>query len=503
MHPISLSSLLLTLPLWLPPTAPPPGGGESDDDKTKTTIEGEILRTLRENGVITEQQYKDLTDMAVKLRAQRADTDRELETAIKQLNEALEHKAHAQSQPDSKPSATATISWEKGLFFRSADGNFELHPFLVVRERLTGLYPGDIPGPQTTSQQIANENTWSFENRPARLWFEGFAFTSDLTFLVNFDFNGVPGLRAAYLDYKFADEFHVRAGQQIRPVDFEGFMWAPRIVMVEKAAPVLFFQGAPLREWDPGLMVWGQVFDKQLEYYAGVFNGDGANNGPSLTTLGPGSVAYIPLASHNNDSGGFNTVGRLMFSPTGGFHPEDRLGYIEGDFERSQTPKYGFGGSFDWNPERAFETGSPLVLVPLKQNVLTANLDAVFKYQGIFALAEAFYQRVDNRAAGLEDLTNTGWFAQVGYFFGSDTPGRGLEAIVRFSNINLENAPITGTPTYANSVTGVNDWTFGLNYAFAGHRLKLQSAYTYRERQMRGFHNIYDSIIQLQVQLIF
>jgi hypothetical protein len=481
------------------------GGGEADDDKSKSTIEGEILKTLRENGVITDQQFKDLTNMADKLRAQRADTDRELDKELKRLTEYIDLRVHEQAtKPATGPSATATINWENGFFLRSADGNFELHPFLVVRERLTGLYPGSIPGPQTTTQALSNESTWSFEKRPTRLWFDGYAFSKDLTFLVNFDFAGpTPAMRAAYLDYKVADEFHVRGGQQIRPVDFEGFMWAPRTVMVDKAPPVYFFQAAPAREWEAGVMLWGQLFDKQLEWYAGAFNSDGGNNGPTLTNLGLGQLPLIPVASHNNDHKGLDYNGRLFYSPTGGFDPNDRLGYIEGDYGRSDTPKFGFGIAGGYNPEAVAETVTPPTLTPLAQNIFTGSLDGVFKYEGLFALAEFFYQHIDNEAVGAQDLTNTGWFAQVGYFFGSDVKNRGFEAIMRFSNINTENAPIVGAPNFLNSITGVNDWTIGLNYAFAGHRLKIQTAYTYRERQMRVFHDIYDSIIQIQVQLIF
>ena len=63
-------------------------------------------------------------------------------------------------------------------------------------------------------------------------------------------------------------------------------------------------------------------------------------------------------------------------------------------------------------------------------------------------------------------------------------------------------APCPSPAAPASAVTGTHDYTLGLNYVFAGHRLKIQSAYTYREAVIRALNNVYDNIFQLQIQLV-
>jgi hypothetical protein len=322
--------------------------------------------------------------------------------------------------------------------------------------------------------------------------------------MLMFDVASSPSsiLRDAYLDYRFADEFHIRAGQQKRLMDFEGFTYGPRTVLVEASPTVFFFDALPGREFEPGVTIWGQAIDKKLEYRFGLFNGDGPNNGASLTNLGPGGQSLTPLNSNNNDSSGVEASGRVMFSPTGGFEP-DTLGYVEGDYGISEDPKVGFGVSGDFNPERVSLVGTPPVPTKLISDTYTWSADAEFKYQGIFAIAEGFYQTVVNRTSGTSNLGNSGFFGQVGYFFGSDVKNRGFEVIGRYSNIDVDSpVPVAGGPP-ASAITGTHDYTLGLNYVFAGHRLKLQSAYTYREAVVRALNNYYDNIFQLQVQLVF
>lgn len=495
-----LAPTLLSLTLALAPA------GGNDDDKNKQTIEGEILKTLRENGVITDKQFQDLTAMAERLRAQRTETDLELDREIKLMNEKIEAKVQASRPKGSGQPVSAT--WDNGIYLRSEDGDFSFHPWIVVRTRATYVDVGNVPGAapagvNPTTYALTNEDTLSFEERPVRFWFDGNAFGKDLTYLVNFDTNAGTGiLRAAYVDYRFDDAFHVRVGQQIRPIDFEGFMYGPRTVLVEKAPATVFFQSIVPRAiegFDPGMKVWGQALEKKLEYHFGVFNGDGPNNGPSLTDIGTGGIAFTPAAANNNDSSGLEAVGRVMYSPTGGFEP-DAYGYTEGDYAKTPEPKFAFGTGASYNPERFTPGAAPTTKTI--NNIFVWAGDAVFKYDGLFAIAEYFYQHQDRAIQAGSNLTNQGYFGQVGYFFGSEVKNRGFEVIGRYSYIDVD-SPALSAPLTATATTGVHDWTAGLNYVFFGHRLKIQTAYTYRERVVRALHNVYDNIVQVQLQFIF
>jgi hypothetical protein len=483
----AIAACALALPVFL--TSAPRGGG---DDDGATTIEGEILKTLLENGAISEKQYKDLLAKAARMRKERVDTHAELQAAISKMNEALEERLKVQGEKKEEPNAS--ISFKNGFYFKSNDGNYTLHPWIVIRERFTYDDIASAPG-------IANEDTGSFETRTARVWLDGNAVNPDLTYLIMFDLAGnATLLRDAWLDYKFDDAFHVRAGQQKRPIDFEGFCYAPKTGLVDKAPAVVFFQRNPGEDFEAGAKIWGRLANNTFEYHLGLFNGDGPQNGalPGLN-LGPGGGSLLPASSSNNDSSGLEFAGRLMWMPMGPFdNSYFTNGYTEGDYGRSADAKFGLGVHYSYNPEK--NTGAT-VPVESRMAIHTAGADAAFMYQGLFALAEVFIRKTD-RATDLAppDTTDNGYFAQLQYFFGSETAGRGFEILGRWSSVDIDAATLGLVPV--GGVTEVHDATMGLNYLFNGHRLKVQSAYTIRHRVLRASADADDQILQLQLQLI-
>lgn len=480
-----LPALLVSLAIWCAPVPLNPSPG--DDDGRELSVEEELLRTLRENGVITDTQFSDLTKLATRLRKERSTTRAELDAEVSKLADMLQERAASAPAGKQAPDAVL-VSFKEGFRFKTADGKFELHPWFVFRERFTFVDADDkTPG-------LNGEDTGSFEARTARLWFDGFIGTEDLRYLIMFDVAsaGAGILRDAYLDYRFAPEFHIRAGQMKRPVDREGFMYAPRTGLVDKAAPVVFFQRAPASDFEPGVMAWGELSAAEFEYYFGVFNGDGANNGPSPTTIGTAGGPFLPANSNNNDSSGVEVVARLGWNALGG-----PFGYSEGDYELSTEPKLAFGTHYSFNPER-----NPFPPAGVGQaHISTMGADVAFRYQGFFALAEVFARHIDRRPsnAPAPDTLDTGYFVQAQYFFGSE-PKTGFELLGRWAQLDLDT---TAAPAPFAVDSLVNDATLGLNYLFNGHRLKLQSALTYRDRDRRQTTGSYETIFQLQLQAIF
>ncbi|MBI3820713.1 MAG: hypothetical protein HY286_18645 [Planctomycetes bacterium] len=482
---------LLAMTLAFPSVAiSAPGGG---DDENTPTIEAEILKTLLDNGVITESQYHDLIKKAAKMRKDRVDSHEELSRASKLLLESIQERAAAEAK--SKDATSATVSFKNGFYLKSSDGNYSFHPWLVFRERFTYDDIGNVTG-------LANEDTGSFESRNIRIWLDGNAGGQDLTYLIMFDLaSATSTLRDGWLDYKFDNEFHIRAGQQKVPFDYEGLTYGPKVSLVDKSPAVAFFQpNASGEGCDTGAKAWGRFFNNELEWHAGAFNGDGPQNGAGPVALGPGGGVLSPGAANNNDSSGLQAAARVMWMPMG---PMDNLersyftnGYTEGDYERSKDAKFEVGAFYIYNPER--NSGS----VPAKviQNMQTWGADAAFKYDGWFALAEAFVRSTRRDTPVGPNTTDNGYFGQIGYLFGS-TPNEGLEAILRWSAIDVDAATLGIVPK--GSATEVHDATVGLNYLFNGHRLKLQTAYTVRHRLVREMHNLDDNILQLQLQLIF
>ncbi|MBL8693249.1 MAG: hypothetical protein JNJ88_04055 [Planctomycetes bacterium] len=473
---LPLALLSLTAPAWAVPS------GGADDERS--TIEEEILRTLHGNGVITDQQLADLTAMARRLRAERLESSHQLENAIHHLTESLQNRPVKPGVADPRE---ATLSWDRGFVFRSNDGKFELQPWFVYRGRFTYVDVGNRTG-------LNNEDTGSLETRTMRLWFNGHILTENLKYLIMFDLASVPGgpagiLRDAYLDYEFAPEFHLRFGNQKRIVDREGFGYAPLTQFVDKAPVTVYFQGGPTRDFEPGLTAWGLLAGDLIEWRAGIFNGEGTNNGATAANIGPASPVLTPVNANNNDASGLETMARLTFHPMGMFD------YVQADYGISKEPKLSFGGHVSHNPER--NNGATPTPAKLRSEVWTYGLDAAFRMGGFFLLAEVFERKNERLSPAQSDFTDDGYFAQAGYFLGSD-PNRGFELAGRWSSINIDGQSIT-----AGSATQVHDATLGLNYLFAGHRLKIQSAYTYRVEDRRASKQIYDNIFQLQLQAVF
>ncbi|MFN0207871.1 MAG: porin [Planctomycetota bacterium] len=485
-----LSALAAAI-LTIPATFLPPANFGGVDDEGAQTIEAEILKTLFENGAISEAQYKELLAKAAKMRKERVDTHSELESAIAKMNEALDARVNSQEK---KEEATASISFKNGFFLKSSDGNYSLHPWIVLRERFTFVDVGNVSG-------LANEDIGSFETRTARIWLDGHAVTPDLTYLIMFDLAGATSLlRDGWIDYKFDNAFHVRVGQQKRPIDYEGFSYAPQTGLVDKAPSVVFFQRNPGEDFEAGATVWGRLGNDTFEYRVGVFNGDGPQNGsvPGLS-LGPGGGPLLPGGTSNNDSSGLESVARVMWMPMGPMSTHYFTnGYGEGDYGKSKDPKFLMGGHYSFNPER---NNGATPGVKVKQKIQTAGVDAVFAYEGLFAIAEVFVRTTDRvTAAGIPDTTDNGYFGQLQYFFGSETPNRGFEVIGRWSVIDVDAATLGLVPVA--SATEVHDATVGLNYLFNGHRLKLQSALTHRRRILRASEDAEDMIFQMQLQVI-
>lgn len=475
--------LVFATPLW---------PARAGDDDQKQTIEAEILKTLLDNGAITEKQYNDLMEKAAKIRRERVDTHEELERAIKLMNESIEERLRSQEGKKEEP--TATVFFKNGIYFKSTDGNYQLHPWLVLRQRFTYADIGNVRG-------LANEDTASFENRTSRVWFDGHAVTPDLTFLLMFDLAGSSTLlRDSWIDYKFSNALHIRAGQQKRPIDYQGFTYAPQTGFLEKASTTLFFQRNAGEDFEPGAKLWGRLGNDTFEYHVGLFNGDGPQNGaiPTLN-IGPGGGGLLPASSSNNDSSGLETVARLMWMPMG---PLDTMyftnGYTEGDYLRHKDPKFALGTHYSYNPER---NNGAAVPVKTKADIQTWGADAVLMYNGLFALAEVFVRDTNRAASPTPDTTDNGYLAQLQYFFGSEVERRGFEILGRWAVTDVDAATLGLVP--ARGVTEVHDATFGVNYIVNGHRMKILTAYTYRNRNIRMAHDVDDQIFQAQVQVIF
>jgi phosphate-selective porin OprO and OprP len=472
------------------------------DDDGKETVETRLLRILRDRGVLSDKEFDELAALGARMRADEAMTSATLDRELRALTEKL--SLQAEKKTDSGPALS--YKFGKGITVKQGD-DFSMTIGGRFQPRFTYISPD---GPTEESATIKNDDRATFEVRRARINFEGNVLGKDTTYKVQFDVAASTGtLRDAYIDHRFADEIHVRAGQMKRPFARQNFTSSGSLEFVDRSAVNDRFRSVNGGDRTNGLFLWGELEEKSIEWYAGAFNGEGLNNGNSNPPDLGGSTAggsFLP-ANASNDDTGLEAVARLAYNPFG------PIGYSEVDLDRTPDPKLGFGLNYMYTPERR---GNPLGLagndIPAGQlpqyDVHTWGGDIAFRYLGLFATAEAFYREI-TATGNLGDTpghflsaSETGWYVQGGYFFGSDTKHAGPEVAARYSQIDFDQS-IAPAQT-ALTTQKVDDYTVAFSYYFEGHALKLQSDYTYRVRDLKGTAvDDQDQIFRIQAQIMF
>ncbi len=175
--------------------------------------------------------------------------------------------------------------------------------------------------------------------------------------------------------------------------------------------------------------------------------------------------------------GGHQYTGRLELLPFGKF--KSKGDYFQADLKREETPKLMVGVTYDFNQDAvknrsnqgsymATETGF------YETDISTIFVDAMFKFKGFSFMGEYANRDADAPVAVEADgVTETGDVVQVGNAFN-------LQAGYLFKN-NYEVAGRFTTLDYG-MITGKDkqeQYTIGVSKYIAGHKLKVQSDFSY------------------------
>jgi phosphate-selective porin len=466
------------------------GSGEDG----KENVETRLLKILKDRGVLKESEFNELVNLGKQMRDQELLTTAALDKEIRDLAERIAAQGDAKK---AAPETKLSYKWGKGVTVSQGE-DFAMTLGGRIQSRFSII---DADGATSKGQ----DDRGSFDIRRARFKVDGYVMEKNLEYLLQFDLTGSPALRDAYINYRFMPEFQLRTGMMKRPFSRQNWTSSGDLQFPDRVNVVERFRSMA-GDRDTGLLAWGELGDKkEVEWYVGVYNGEGLNNGtPNQVALGPNSTGLNTAGSSNNDSSGLEAVARLAFNPMGA------PGYGEGDLDITQDAKLGFAAQYSYNPERL---GNPMALAGIpagtnpRYDVHTMGGDMVFRYQGIYFTAEAYYRetspagRLDDAPTAIHTTTETGWFAQGSYFFGEEK-GKGPEFAARWGSVDYDNdlAPATGA---FSGITKVDDYTGAFNYYFGGHSLKLQFAYTYRNANVRSTdvdnqHQIFQ--VQLQVK---
>ncbi len=273
-------------------------------------------------------------------------------------------------------------------------------------------------------------NTSTFKVAKGRLRWSGFMYSPKFVYVIQLevaDPNSADGskdtsLKDFAIDIQHYENVKVRMGQFKVPFNRQQMTFFADLQFVDTSLASKKFNANQINARDVGIMMRGAHDEGKLQYFVGVFNGNGINQ------------------EQDNDTSQYLTVGRIVFNPLG------EMSISESDLANTEKPLFSVGAGY------AYDAGSNEG-VANQGSAQTLAIEFAYKHQGKSVQGE-YYFRDDDRNADAD-----GAYIQGGVFVVSEK----IEIAARYSHFS---------PDIANS--DVEEITAGFNVFFAGHRRKLQ-----------------------------
>ena len=448
---------------------------------TPPAIAGDpALNLLLKKGVITQQEH----DEALKETGQAAEAP-PTKSELGPPAEAAPPAKDADGDTTVDLGKGIKFGYDRGLYTQFKD-KFQLKIRLRLQFRFTdssfnsayGTVGDTTNSPNVSSAGVITsrtrqEDVSEFDERRARLVFEGFAFNPETTYFVQFR-NDTIGtttqpittrsttqLYDAYVDLKQIPWANLRVGQYRTLFGRQEYVSSALLQFVDRGFVAEAFVPNGIDRRDQGVTIHSDDKKYPINYAFGVFNGVGIN----LTRLG------LNTPSNANE---LMYVGRITADILG------KPGYPEADLADSQTPQLAVGVSYGYNAGLQTNTtgvgsntqisasiaslGNGRLLNQGVVNLGTAGVDVIFKYKGLSLQSEGFVRNVDTRDHSKQIGNATGFYVQGGYFVVPKT----VEVVGRYNYMDPDTLRAQDIIT---SVVG------GLNWYLIGHEHKLQFDY--------------------------
>jgi phosphate-selective porin len=316
------------------------------------------------------------------------------ETVVADSEEALElfffkHGVAATVEKPKKPKME--VKWSNGkttLDFDKAQVNISNR----VQVRFTQESPDGAV--QLAGTEAAGDGKGSFRMRRAKFKVDGWFYTRFLTYEIQLNWPAATGSNiGAFLEDANID-WDVSKKQTFR-IKFGQFKFAQGRQELTSSGSQQFVDRSAVENRynagrDTGIQLWGSVLSKKVEWRLGAYNGNG-------------------LTRTTNDNAKYLLAARLQL------HPNGDPGYSETDFQSRGKALWAVAGSYQKNDLHFATSGND-------QDLTTLGVDAVFKYNGVFATAE-WYTREAKPETGAT-LDSPGWFGQAGYLIGGPQKGK-------------------------------------------------------------------------------
>ena len=314
----------------------------------------------------------------------------------------------AESAAGDEEDGGVTTGWDGGFYFRSADGNFELRPVVILHTDFRG---------HDDARQINTGDTLAttFDIRRLRLGLEGFLFKDiDYSFEVNFDEDETE-LIFAYLDFGRIPSARLRVGQFKEPFSYEVLYPEKYLDFIERANIVSAVSPAE----GIGVMVhnFRHPYAGMLEYGLGLFNGNGihlndqGNDGMEVAAR----LAVLPFARGPECLQKLKLAGNLTYTDeqdrTFGFRPRNAEGFEFFPRLAVMGSRMRVGGDLQW-------------------------------FHGPASLKVEYLRAEEERPGGLPDLITDGWHIDATWLITGEEKERsmksGWELVARYEEIRAD-----------------------------------------------------------------
>ena len=337
---------------------------------------------------------------------------------------------------------------------------------------LLGVF-GDYRANRTTNDAS------TFNLRTARLYFMGHLFSPDLKFYVqlagetaeNAQTPGAVSMLDAYVLSTHLSWLNVQVGQHKVYFNRSQVNSTAAMQFANRSLASDAFTASGLNRRDVGITIMNDEEVYPVNYYFGVFNGEGplvnrfaqfsseeaAVGCPGGQTAGNPfpSPAGCPANGRNLNANLRTSLNQLMYTARLQWNILGQAGYGEGDIAYSEAPQMVVGGGYAYNPGLNTSTDNSFVGIDLAnlnlrrslavsgngrmlgQGVVdfsTSTLDYAFKYRGFSLQAEYWFRNITRHNKGLPCLQTavlggpctafapgqfgnaTGWSVQSGYY---------------------------------------------------------------------------------------
>jgi hypothetical protein len=490
---------LLVLALPVQAQSNPPPGPQGDDviARMEAQLAAQQKRIEELQQRVTAAQQSDLNAARV-------------EQMKQQIREVLSEREFRESLLPS----TLQAGYDKGFFIRSSDDKFRMVANGQMQMRYT-LYSAQKYN-RYLSPTFARHDRSGFDIARLNFDLSGNVYSQDLTYFFEISAPSTTSLDAvlsyAWVNYRIADEFQVKAGLfRIASTRANLMSNACYQLVDQPMMDAIFGLGDGL-----GIRFWGQLCDKRVEYWVDVVNTLGD---PTRQTITNDEDLYT--RGHDNNPG---IVARLAWHALRGacdqsVMADDSPARFDccSDMEASTEPTLDLGTHFAYNDDQydgtlnfpfnhyGFQSGGYGLTSSFDTISYQYGVDAGFKYRGFSATAEYVFRTIDAQTwrTPIYQLTGEGGpgllqgaYLQMGYFLPIPGLERKLEVAGR----------VGGFSDGYNGTQGTWEYAGGVNYYIQGQRVKIQTDVTkiYElpiSNPTWSFANVNDDALIWRVQL--